>query len=86
MSDWLSYAVGLLKASPPPGLVWTSHSLRSGPASAAKAQGWDDIYIKHYGGWSRNSDVHLTYIDPAVRPCAGSRFFFGWLLAPPADL
>ena len=80
-TSWLLTACSLVGASPPPGFTWSSHSLRSGAASAASAEGWSLEQIEHYGGWSVGSSaLRKSYIDPTVRPCPGSRFFFGWLL------
>jgi len=76
---WMESALTQVSMRAPPGYSWTSHSLRSGPASAARAIGAPLEQIRYYGGWARNSDVVLDYIDPTVRPSKEGRFFFGWL-------
>jgi len=87
---WLSVACGSLRAAPPPGQVWQSHSLRGGAASAAKAAGFDAGRINWWGGWAHGSrTAEREYVDYSVMPDEGSRVFFGWALAalpPPPPL
>ena len=79
-NTWLKRALKRLGLTAPPGFSWTSHSLRSGPASAAHAIGVPEMIIKFYGHWAKNSSVWNDYIDQTVRPTPAGRFFFGWLL------
>eukprot|EP00873_Tetraselmis_striata_P000837 jgi/Tetstr1/421101/TSEL_012145.t1 len=62
----------MLEEHPPPGFVWTSHSLRKGAATAAYAVGVVMQKIKHFGGWAELSSVVLDYINPTALPCAAS--------------
>ena len=80
---WLQHACTFLNVAPPPGAKWTSHSLRSGAASAANALAVPIPNIRYWGGWSRTSGVVMHYIDPLVLPSPGARAFFGWM-APSA--
>jgi len=73
-------ALNAVGAAPPPGYTWTSHSLRKGAASAARAIRVTLDVIRYFGGWAKNSDVVNDYIDPSVRPSPAASFFFGWLL------
>ena len=91
-NKWLTSALQRVHRRPPPGFTWTSHSLRSGPASAARAIGVTIERIKHFGGWSVGSTtLEKDCLDPTVQATAGAWFFFGWLRqlelfnAPPAD-
>lgn len=79
MTEWLDQSVAAVNASPPSGYSWTSHSLRKGPASAANAINVTLVHIRHFGGWARNSDVVLDYIDPNVVASPGAWFFFGFI-------
>ena len=80
VTDWLRTCVAAVQAAPPSGFDWTSHSLRSGPASAASAAGVPLPKIRHFGGWSTNSYVvERDYIDPGCLCDAAAMFFFGWL-------
>ena len=44
--------------------------------------------IKFFGGWARESDVVLDYIDPTVLPCPGAWQLFGWMTpgGPPPNV
>eukprot|EP00873_Tetraselmis_striata_P035161 jgi/Tetstr1/455425/TSEL_042257.t1 len=84
---WLQLVAHMLEEHPPPGFVWTSHSLRKGAATAAYAIGVVLQKIKHFGGWAQLSGVVLEYINPTALPCAASWQPFGWLTpwgGPPA--
>jgi hypothetical protein len=76
---WLQAACARLGVAAPPGQAWLSHSLRSGAASAAAAEGVTEPSIRHWGGWARDSSAVKDYIDPSVTPDEASRVFFGWL-------
>ena len=79
---WLLNACVAVSAAPPRGWVWTSHSLRSGAATAANAQGVPLSTIEHYGGWVVGSvTLRRDYIHPGVPPSRGSEFFFRWAMA-----
>eukprot|EP00873_Tetraselmis_striata_P044569 jgi/Tetstr1/464833/TSEL_009572.t1 len=87
VTDWLQLVAHMLDEHPPPGFVWTSHSLRKGAATAAYAIGAVLQRIKHFGGWAQLSSVVLDYINPTALPCAASWQLFGWLTpwgGPPA--
>lgn len=79
MTDWLKLSLAAVSATVPSGYSWTSHSLRSGPASAANAINVTVTHIRHFGGWARNSDVVHDYIDPNVVATPGAWFFFGFI-------
>ena len=85
-NDWLNSACRQLRVVPPPGETYTSHSLRSGAASAACAIGVPMARIKWLGHWSKLSDVvEGRYIDPTFSPSDFCRFFFGWLAPTTAN-
>ena len=46
---WLQEALSWVAATPPPGVLWSSHSLRSGGATAALAIGVDVFTIARWG-------------------------------------
>eukprot|EP00873_Tetraselmis_striata_P013662 jgi/Tetstr1/433926/TSEL_023103.t1 len=79
VTDWLQLVAHMLEEHPPPGFVWTSHSLRKGAATAAYAIGVVLQKIKHFGGWAQLSSIVLDYINPTALPCAASWQLFGWL-------
>lgn len=81
MSTWLQQSLQAAGQMPPPGFSWTSHSLRMGAASAANAICVPLTKIRYMGGWARNSDVVLDYIDPTMQPSQAAHLFFGFLLA-----
>ena len=82
-SSWLAAACGYLGVQPPPGGAWSSHSLRSGAASACHAVGVSLPSIRYWGGWAATSSVVNDYIDPTVRADEAAYVFFGWLLPRP---
>jgi hypothetical protein len=47
----------------PDGFAWTSHSSRKGAATTSYCVGTPIQKIKFFGGWARESDVVLDYID-----------------------
>ena len=88
-TDWLQQSLSLVGVFPPAGFVYTSHSLRSGSASAARAVGWTLEQIEYWGGWSLMSKaLRQSYIVPTVQACPAAKFFFDWFLSvrPPAPL
>ena len=80
-SAWLQRACTHLGFSAPPGFVWSSHSMRSGAASAAFAVGVPERSICFYGGWAPGSQSLTSYIDLTTSADDAARVFFGWLAA-----
>ena len=76
-NKWMASALTAVGASPPPGYTWTSHSLRKGAASSARAIRVTLDVIRYFGGWAVNSDVVNDYVDPSVRPSPAASFL--WL-------
>lgn len=69
---------------PPAGVSWSTHSLRSGAASAARAVGVPEHIIAHKGGWAQDSAAfRRLYTDPSIQPSPAAGMFFGWLVLPP---
>jgi hypothetical protein len=65
--------------------VWT-HSLRNGAATVVYSIGTPMPTIKFFGGWVREADVLLDFIDPTVLPGPGAWQLLGWMTpggAPP---
>jgi hypothetical protein len=60
---WLQEALSWVAATPLPGVLWSSHSLRSSGATAALAIGVDVFRIARWGIWAAVTSVQL-YIDP----------------------
>eukprot|EP00873_Tetraselmis_striata_P007267 jgi/Tetstr1/427531/TSEL_017657.t1 len=79
VSEWVTAAALAVEATPPTGFCWSSHSLRSGGASAASATGVPVPTIRWLGGWKVGSGVVLNYIVPGILDSAGARYFFGSL-------
>eukprot|EP00873_Tetraselmis_striata_P017956 jgi/Tetstr1/438220/TSEL_002875.t1 len=79
VSEWVTAAALAVDATPPAGFCWSSHSLRSGGASAASATGGPMPTIRWLGGWKVGSGVVLNYIVPGILDSAGARYFFGSL-------
>eukprot|EP00873_Tetraselmis_striata_P005492 jgi/Tetstr1/425756/TSEL_016175.t1 len=79
VSEWVTAAALAIDATPPTGFCWSSHSLRSGGASAASATGVPMPTIRWLGGWKVGSGVVLNYIVPGILDSAGTRYFFGSL-------
>ena len=80
LSAWLALACQTVAHQPPPGLKWTSHSLRKGAATCMNAIGVPLPTIRYWGGWARDSSVVHDYIDPTVRPSPAAFQLFGWLI------
>eukprot|EP00873_Tetraselmis_striata_P026380 jgi/Tetstr1/446644/TSEL_034166.t1 len=66
ISEWVTAAALAVNATPPVGFCWSSHSLRSGGASAASATGVPMPTIHWLGGWKVGSGVVLNYIVPGI--------------------
>lgn len=79
ISTWLQEVLGALGVAPPVGCSWSSHSLRSGGASAAFALGVDLLVIKSWGLWASLDSLHL-YVDVLVAADEAAGLFFGHLL------
>eukprot|EP00873_Tetraselmis_striata_P035731 jgi/Tetstr1/455995/TSEL_042773.t1 len=79
-AHWLQLVAHKLEEYPPPGFVWTSHSLPKAAATAAYTIGVVLQKIKHFGGWAQLSSVVLDYINLAALPCCVASWqLFGWL-------
>eukprot|EP00873_Tetraselmis_striata_P046206 jgi/Tetstr1/466470/TSEL_000979.t1 len=78
-SEWVTAAALAVDATPPAGFCWSSHSLRSGGASAASATGLTMPTAGWLGGWAVGSGVVLNYIVPDTMDSAGARYFFGFM-------
>jgi hypothetical protein len=87
LTTWFQRVLRAVHEQPPDGSAWTSHSLLKGAATAAYNIGTPmQKIIKFFGGWARELDVVLDYIDPTVLPCPGAWRLFGWMThggAPP---
>ena len=82
INGWLQEILSALGVTPPLGCAWTSHSLRSGGASAAFALGVELLVIMNWGLWSTLDSLHL-YIDVLVKSDVAAALFFGHLLREP---
>ena len=84
LNSWMAAALQHAGIRPPAGVSWSSHSLRSGAASAARAVGVPEHIIAHRGGWAQDSSaLRRRYIDPSIQPSPAAGMFFGWLVPPP---
>lgn len=79
IDDMLQRLLTTLEITAPEGYSYSSHSLRSGAASAAYAVGADIIRICYCGGWTQGSQAVFAYIDLSWQPSADAEFFFGHL-------
>jgi len=78
---WLDLACRDLGVVAPLGGKYTSHSLRSGGASAAKAIGVAIDDINDHGGWAPGTTTALkNYIDRSIRPTDAGRALLSFLL------
>jgi hypothetical protein len=73
LTAWLQRVLLAVHEQPPDGFAWTSHPLRKGVANAAYKISTPMQKIKFFGGWARESDVVLDYIDPTVLPWSRAR-------------
>ena len=79
MTFWLQTSCVAVGALPPPSFSWTSHSLRTGAASAAVACGVPLQTVKWYGDWARDSsDVVHDNVGASFLPDDPARYWFGW--------
>lgn len=79
IDDMLQRVLTVLGVEAPEGYSYSSHSLRSGAASAAFAVGVDIIRICYCGGWAQGSQAVHHYIDPSWQASTAAEFFFGHL-------
>lgn len=79
IDDMLQRLLAVLKVTPPEGYTYSSHSLRSGAASAAFAIGADIIRICYCGGWAQGSQAVFSYVDLSWQSSVDAEFFFGHL-------
>ena len=79
---FLQTVLSELGFSPPAGLSWTSHSMRKGSSSAAKAIGCLLEAICHFAGWSILAGTFHTYIDPTWVPTTHCWRLFSWMRPP----
>jgi hypothetical protein len=77
---WLRLVLDHLGIHPPPGELWSGHSLRKGAASGGAAVGVPLVKICYVGGWAVHSKAVHDYVDPTCPASAAGRRFFGWLL------
>ena len=82
INTWLQEVILALGVAPPLGCSWSSHSMRSGGASAAFALGVDLLIIKSWGLWASLDSLHL-YVDVLVAADEATGLFFGHLLRRP---
>jgi hypothetical protein len=80
VDQWLRLVLDHLGTHPPPGELWSGHSLRKGAASGAAAVGAPLVKICYVGGWAVHSKAVHDYVDPTCPASAAGRRFFGWLL------
>jgi hypothetical protein len=66
LTSWLHHVLRAVHEQQPKGFSWTSHSLRKGFATVAYGIGVPTQKIKLFGGWARESDAILDYIDPTI--------------------
>jgi len=89
IDSMLDRLLSILNVSPPEGYTYSSHSLRSGAASAAFAVGVNIIRTKvcinthehkcFCGNWAQGSRAFYHYIDLTWQTSADAEFFFGHL-------
>ena len=80
IDGWLREILAHLDIQPPPGELWSGHSLRKGAASGAAAIDVAVHRICWLGGWSIQSKAVFDYIDPTCPASAACSRFFGWLV------
>jgi hypothetical protein len=81
VDTWLKTLLDLLGIQPPPGVIWTQHSLRSGGATASLSIGVDPFTLMRWGMWANPNSV-TPYLDPLALPCPAALCFFSHLLKP----
>lgn len=70
LTPWLGVALRRLSLSPPPGVVWTSSSCRSGGATAMDVAGLAKVAIAQMLGHARKdpSTANVHYVDALAAP------------------
>lgn len=81
LGQWFQEACDFLHLSPPTGELWSSHSHRSGGATAALSIDVALPAIARFGVWDSMASVQ-PYLDPSVGPSPEALLFFGHLLKP----
>jgi len=84
VDDWLQLCLGLVGAVPPPGVSWSSHSLRSGGATGAHSVGVQDHVICRWGVWASLRSLS-RYVDALTPPSQEAFLLFSHLLRPSVD-
>jgi hypothetical protein len=81
ITGFLEESLQHLSIVPPPGVRWSSHSLRIGAASEAAAINVPLYRIRIWGDWTPNSTTfESTYLDARFLATSESFYFFGHLL------
>lgn len=80
VDTWLREILDHLGVAPPPGELWSGHSLRKGAASGANSILVSLVSICFVGGWAVASKAVHDYVDPTCPASDAARRFFGWLL------
>lgn len=78
VSDALQRVLAAIHFSVPSGVSYSSHSLRSGAATAALAIGAPLPVVMGWGSWRSLTSVQ-RYIDATVTPTASASVFFAFL-------
>jgi hypothetical protein len=81
VSEWYVAALARVGASVGEGFSWSSHSARSGGASACHSIGISELTISALGGWVAGSEAIQRYVDFTIARSEGAMFFFAWLLS-----
>lgn len=70
LAAWFGVALDKLSISPPPGVVWTSYSCRSGGATAMDVAGLAKVAIAQMLGHARNDPTTASahYVDALATP------------------
>lgn len=70
LTAWLGVALDKLSISPPPVVVWTSYSCRSGAAAAMDVAGLAKVAIAQVLGLARNdvTTANAHYVDALATP------------------
>lgn len=79
IDGWVREILAHLDVRPPPGELWSGHSLRKGAASGGAAEGVSLDRICWMGGWAIRSAAVHDYIDPTCPQTPACRRLFGWL-------
>lgn len=80
MNVWLTTVLQRLNLSPPPGVTYSSHSLRMAAGSESAAIGVQEYRILTWGDWKDARTFRDHYMDARIQATVDSYFFFGHLL------